>query len=117
MSLSVKRLYTKALDIVQCPELLFISGHSVTHIPKHSIGGATHSPLMSPTVWVYGRLRPCRSMLAQYSGDHFLTQAVLNSHVQALSGVFTARFSDSTGDIEIDLVFDEEDESRPYLSD
>ena len=117
MSLSVKHLYTKALDIVQRPGLLFLSDHRLYRYSKHSIGGATHSPLMSPTVWVYERLRPRRSMLAQYSDDHFLTQAVLDSHVQALSGVFTARFSHSTGDIEIDLIFDEEDESRPYLSD
>lgn len=114
MSLSVKRLYTKAK-----PRALETSGAWRPQryaYSKHSIGGATHSPLMSPTVWVYERLRPCRRMLAQYSGG-FLSQAVLDSHVQALSGVFTARFSDSTGDIEIDLIFDEEDESRPYLSD
>ena len=55
------------------------------------------------------------SQLALYSGGYFLTQAVLDSHVQALRGVLPPRFSDTTGDIEIDLIFDEKDESRPHL--
>ena len=114
MSLSVKRLYTKAPDIIQRPGLLFIGGYSVTHIFQTQYRHPF--PAYVPTVWVYGRLRPCCSMVSLNISSDFLSQAVLDSHVQTLSGVFTARFSDSTGDIEINLIFDEKDESRPHLS-
>ena len=58
---------------------------------------------------------PALSINFYISAAFFLTQAVLDSHIQALRGILAALFGDRTGDIEIDLILDEEDESRSHL--